>query len=117
MSYQIAAEAATRHTALRLPFPFAKMSSPPGPILLLRDFFRFAASVLPSSTVEFSFPDVLDEGIWPPMDWRCRRNAGIVASPEKAMAMDILRLSRRDSQIVSRKGNGFSRLSLSVLIK
>lgn len=50
-------------------------------MLLLRDFFRFAASVLPTSIVAFSLSDILLAGDCPPMDLRVRRVAGIVASP------------------------------------
>lgn len=50
-------------------------------MLLLRDFFLFAASVLPTSTVAFSLSDVFLFGERAPIDLRVRRVAGSVTSP------------------------------------
>lgn len=43
------------HTALLFPAPDWRISKLPGPTLLLLDFLRLAAMVLPRSTVAFSF--------------------------------------------------------------
>ena len=43
------------HTALLFPAPDWRISRLPGPMLLLLDFLRLAAMVLPRSTVAFSF--------------------------------------------------------------
>lgn len=43
------------HTALLFPAPDWRISKLPGPMLLLLDFLRLAAMVLPRSTVAFSF--------------------------------------------------------------
>lgn len=43
------------HTALLFPAPDWRISKLPSPMLLLLDFLRLAAMVLPRSTVAFSF--------------------------------------------------------------
>lgn len=73
------------HTTLRFPAPGLRTSSPPGPMLLLRDFFRPAAMVLPTSTVAFSLSPSFRDGDWPPTDLRDLRVAGSVASARDAI--------------------------------
>jgi hypothetical protein len=75
-------------TTLRFPALGLMPSSPPGPMLLLRDFFLFAANVLPTSTVAFSLPDVFLLGDCPPIDLRDRRVAGSVTSPVGAIVTE-----------------------------
>ena len=73
-------------TALRFPAPDLRISRLPGPILLLLDFLRPAAIVLPRSTVAFSFSPCFWDGNRPPIDLRDLRVGGSVASP----VVDIL---------------------------
>lgn len=72
-------------TTLRFPVLALMPSRPPGPMLLLRDFFLFAANVLPISIVAFSLSDVFLFGDCAPIDLRDRRVAGNVASPAGAI--------------------------------
>lgn len=78
------------HTARLLPFPCLSASSPPGPILLLRDL-RLAANEPPTSIVAFSFRD---SSVCTPMDFLERRVAGKVASPGADMLVMMLVLPR-----------------------
>jgi hypothetical protein len=69
-----------RLTTLRFPVPDFRASKPPGPRLILRDFLRLAAIVLPTSTVAFSLSFVFRDGDRAPTDLRGLRVAGNVAS-------------------------------------
>jgi hypothetical protein len=69
------------HTARRFPDPCFKASSPPGPKLLLLDFFLLAAVVLATSIVAFSFSVAFCISNCDPIDLRVRRVAGTVISP------------------------------------
>jgi hypothetical protein len=57
-------------------------------MLLLLDFLRFAARVVPISIVAFSLSDVFLVGDCPPMDLRVLRVAGNVTSPEGAIVTE-----------------------------
>lgn len=72
-------------TALRFPFALFRASRPPGPILLLRDFFLLSARVLPTSIVAFSLSPFFLKDEVAPMDLRVRRVEGSVASPNEAI--------------------------------
>ena len=74
-------EANKGRTARRLPVACLRASSPPGPRLLLLDFFLLTASdVVPISIVAFSLSTALRDET--PSDFRARRAAGTVASLE-----------------------------------
>lgn len=77
-------------TTRRLPEPAFRTSSPPGPILLLRSFFRPAlpARELAISTVIFSFSILLRTGEWP-VDFRGRLVAGNVVSARPAILTQV----------------------------
>lgn len=77
------------HTARLLPFPCLSASSPPGPILLLRDLRP--ANEPPTSMVALSFRD---SSVCTPMDFLTRRVAGKVASPGADMLVMMLVLPR-----------------------
>lgn len=83
-------------TALRFPFALFRASRPPGPILLLRDFFLLSARVLPTSIVAFSLSPFFLEDVVAPMDLRVRRVEGSVASPNEA----ILKVGAGDGDVL-----------------
>lgn len=67
----------------RFPVPGFNASNPPGPMLLLLDFFAAVGSE--KSMVAFSLSPTLRWGDCPPTDLLVRRVAGTVASVEGAM--------------------------------
>lgn len=77
-----------RLTMRRLPDPDFRTSRPPGPILLLRDFFLppLPAKELATSTVMFSFSILFLTGECP-VDFRGRRVAGKVESSRLAIVV------------------------------
>lgn len=86
----------SQHTTRLLPEPGLRASSPPGPILLLLDFFRppLPAKEEATSTVMFSLSILLRTGEWP-VDLRGRRVEGTVASawPDMVAAAMATQLS------------------------
>lgn len=54
-------------------------------MLLLRDFLRLSASVVPTSMVAFSLSVPFLDVVGAPMDLRVRRVEGMVASPNEAI--------------------------------
>lgn len=81
----------------RFPDPGFSASNPPGPILLLRDFFLppLPAKELATSTVMFSFSILLRTGECP-VDFLGRRVDGIVASER----LDMLLIELKTSSLV-----------------
>lgn len=71
------------HTARLFPVPCFNASRPPGPKLLLLEFLRRGASELPMSRVAFSLSAVFRESVAAPRDFRARRVAGTVISPDE----------------------------------
>ena len=79
------------HTLRRLPVVSLSASNPPGPILLLRDFFDvafFTPANAPISVVIFSWSISCDDGMWA----RDFRDFGRVAGSVTSSREDILEL-------------------------
>lgn len=91
---QVESRSISRPTTRLLPEPGLRASSPPGPMLLLRDLFRppFPAKELATSTVMFSLSILLRTGDCP-VDLRGRRVEGTVAS----VLLDMMAAVKRHS--------------------